>query len=234
MLEYSLHDNALAGAPEDMSAQIHPTGSYNREAFINLMLQRGTLVTKTDIVAVFNNMEETALSIIQNGGTINLPLLNTSFSITGVFEGAADVFDSERHKVNILVRKGKALKELEDSIQVSKVSRAPLSQPIILEVKDSTSGTTNAILTPNGVVKIQGSTIKLAGDKEAVGLYFVSETGTEFKATNIITNKPSQLIAAIPALTPGMYRIKIVTQHTGGKNLKTPKATVYDKLFTVA
>ncbi len=57
MLEYSLHDNMLTERTDDMSAHMHSRENYDRDAFINLMLQRGMLVTKTDIVAVFTNQE---------------------------------------------------------------------------------------------------------------------------------------------------------------------------------
>ncbi len=233
MLGYSLHNNPLTERTDDMSAQTHPGQSYDREAFINLMLQRGTLVTKTDIVAVFNNMEETAAYLIENGDTINLPLLNTGFSITGVFEGATDSFDAARHKLNVNVRKGTVLREAEKRVKLSKIT-APSPQPQIIEVKDSISGVVDTALTAGGAVELAGINIKLSGDKPEVGLYFVAENGTETKAATVITNKPSQLIALIPALAAGVYNIKIVTQYSSSNLLKEAKTTIYAKPLTVA
>ena len=92
MLEYSLHENPLTDRKDDYAAQTHSKTVYTREQFIDLMLQRGTLVTKTDIVAVLNNIEETVTYVIKNGGTLNLPLMNIGFSISGVFESALDTF----------------------------------------------------------------------------------------------------------------------------------------------
>ena len=57
MLKYSLSENLLTERPDDYSAQAQPTASHDREAIINRMLQRGTLVNRTDIVAVLNNLE---------------------------------------------------------------------------------------------------------------------------------------------------------------------------------
>jgi hypothetical protein len=233
MLDYSLHDNLLTDRTDDMSAQTHPKQSYDRDAFINLMLQRGTLVTKTDIVAVFNNMEETAAYIVENGDTLNLPLLNTSVSISGVFEGATDVFDPARHKLNVNVSKGKVLRDAERRIKVSKIS-APAPQPQILEVRDSVSGAVDTVLTSGGAVEVQGSSIKLSGERPETGLYFVAEDGAETKAATIVTNKPSHLIALIPALAAGTYKLKVVTQYNSGKDLKEPKTTVFGKPLTVA
>jgi hypothetical protein len=77
MLDYSLHKNLLTDRKDDYAAQTHPKISYNKEQFIDLMLQRGTLMTKTDALAVFNNIEETAVYVIKNGGMLNLPVFNT-------------------------------------------------------------------------------------------------------------------------------------------------------------
>jgi hypothetical protein len=163
MLNYSLHENLLTERTDDYAAQTHVSAVYTREQFIDLMLQRGTLLTKTDILAVFNNMEETAAYIIENGGQVNLPLFNTSFSITGVFEGATDTFDPNRHKLHVNIHKGTVIRDAEKAVRVAKVN-APSPQPQVLEVKDSVSGQVDTTLTSGGAVEIVGINIKIAGD----------------------------------------------------------------------
>jgi hypothetical protein len=231
MLNYSLHENVLTERTDDYAAQTHPAAVYAREQFIDLMLQRGTLVTKTDIMAVFNDMEETAGYIIESGGTINLPLFHTAFSISGVFDSALDTFDPTRHKLHVTVQKGTVLREKEKEVKPVKIN-APSPQPQVLEVKDCLSGQVNTALTPNGVVEIDGINIKLAGDNAAVGLYFVDalNPANAVKAEAIIHNKPSSVLAMVPGLLPNHgYRIKIVTQYSIGKVLKEPKTTIYEK-----
>ncbi|KAA6344131.1 hypothetical protein EZS27_008213 [termite gut metagenome] len=232
MLNYSLHENLLTERTDDYAAQTHASAVYTREQFIDLMLQRGTLVTKTDIVAVLNNIEETARYIIENGGQLNLPLFNTSFSISGVFDGILDTFDPNRHKLHVTIHNGTLLRDAEKAVKLAKVN-APAPQPQILEVKDSVSGQVDTILTAGGAVEIDGINIKIVGDNEAVGLYFVAEDTTETKAVTLISNKPSLVLSLIPALASGNYRIKIVTQYSGGKDLKEPKTTIYSKTLQV-
>jgi hypothetical protein len=234
MLDYSLHDNLLTERPGDMSAKAHPSGSYDREAFINVMLERGTLVTKTDIVAVLTNMEEAAASIVKNGGTINMPLFNTSFSITGVFDGPTDSFDAARHKLKVNVRKGSVFREAEQQVKMSKANTVS-PQPQIMEVKDVTSGKIDSVLTSGGIIEIAGINIKLSGKKSDVGLCFVAEDGTENKAAVVAANKPSRVIAQIPVLAKGVYKVKIVTQFCGrnGKDWKEAKVATYNRSFRV-
>jgi hypothetical protein len=230
MLDYSLHENPLTERKDDFAAQTHSKTSYTKEQFIDLMLQRGTMVTKTDILAVLNNMEETAAYIVKNGGTLNLPLFNLSYSISGVFESATDMFDPKRHKLRVNIHKGTVLRDAEKEIKLEKVNM-PSPQPQILEVKDSVSGKVDEILTNGGVAEINGFHVKITGLNESCGLYFVDDYGSEIKAVTLVENKPSKLIVIIPPLSYGMYyRIKIITQFSGGgTELKEPRTTIFHK-----
>ena len=233
VLKYSLVENVLTERPDDLSAQTHSMGSLDREAIMTRMLQKGTLLTRTDIVAVLNNFEETIADALLNGYTVNLPLFNTSFSISGVFESAMDSFDGNRHKLNINLTKGILLRNAEKNVKLEKTAaRAP--QPTIQEVRDSVSGVVNERLTASGVVELRGYNLRIDGDNPACGLWFVDENGTETKATVIVENKPSRIMAMIPALNAGSYQVKVVTQYTGSAALlKTPKMMVFPKNLTV-
>jgi hypothetical protein len=232
MIEYSLSENLLTERKDDYVAVTHVKNSYNKVQFIDLILQRGTLVTKTDLVAAFNIIEETAVYVVKNDGELNLPLINTSHSISGVFDSILDIFDPNRHKVHINLHKGTLLRDAEKEVKLAKVN-TPAPQPFILEVKDSVSGKVDEVLTSGGAIEISGINIKITGDKPEVGLYFVNESGIEIKAVTLIQNKPSSVLALIPILAAGNYRVKIVTQYSGGRDLKEPKTTVYGKTFQV-
>lgn len=233
MLKYNLVENLLTERPDDYAAQTIPVRSYDKEAIINLILRKGTLLTRTDVLAVMNAEEEVITDIIGEGGTINLPLFNTSFSISGVFEGPMDSFDSSRHRLNVNLTKGTLLRRAEGEVRLTKTDTvAP--QPAILEVKDVVSGKVNEALTPGGVVQLWGSNLKIAGEHADVGLWFVPETGNAVKAQVLVTNKPSQLIAMIPAtLAAGNYTLRVITQYSGSSLLKTPRTVVSDRGFVV-
>jgi hypothetical protein len=110
----------------------------------------------------------------------------------------------------------------------------PVPLPQIQEVKDSVSGAVNDRLTAGGVVEVRGYNLKIDGDDPSCGLWFVAEGGQETQATVIIENKPSKILAMIPALAAGSYQMKVVTQYANGvKFLKTPKIFVYPKSLSV-
>ena len=164
------------------------------------MLNRGTLLTRTDILAVLNNYEETIAEILLEGNMVTTPLFNTSFSISGVFESPMDSFDGNRHKLNVNLSKGLKLREAEKNVKFEKTT-SPAPQPMIQEVKDSITGVVNEILTRGGVVEIRGYNLKIEGDNDMCGLWFVPEGDSStdmFKAEVLIENKPSRILAMRP------------------------------------
>lgn len=231
MLKYSLTENILTDRPDDFSARTHVSKSYNKTKFIKRLLEKGTLMTETDAVAALNAIENTILEIIEEGGTLNLPLFNTSFSISGIFKGPLDNFDNSRHKLNINLSKGKLLRTAEKKVALEK-TKAISPQPIIVEVKDSISGKKNQQLTPNGVIEIRGNNIKITGDNPSCGIWFVGHN-KETKTLIIAENKPSTVIAVIPELDKGEYHLKVVTQYSGSIMLKTPKEYLYPSTLKV-
>ena len=233
MLQYSLLENLLTERPDDYSAQTHSIATLDKEAVINRMLNKGTLLTRTDILAVLNGFEETVSEALLEGYSLALPLFNTSFSISGVFEGPLDTFDGNRHKLNINLTKGTLLRKTEKEVRFEKTNPAS-ALPNIQEIKDSVSGTVNEKLTRNGVMEVRGYNLKVDGPDPACGLWFVAEDGAETKAAILVENKPSRIIAIIPDLPAGNWQVKVVTQFTGSvKFLKTPKVFTFPKSLAV-
>jgi len=200
---------------------------------IDRALQRGTLETRTDLIAAWNVLEETIVDIVTEGNTVATPLLHIGFSISGVFNGPLDSFDHLRHQLNINLSKGTLLRDAQDDVKLEKTDAVAASM-YVLEVKDSISGAINESLTPSGVLVIYGSQIKIEGSDSACGLYFVNSEGVAIKAVTIVQNKPSTVIAVIPALAAGMYRLKLVTQFNGHTEAKRPREYTFDHELTVS
>jgi hypothetical protein len=106
----------------------------------------------------------------------------------------------------------------------------------ITSVTDLKTGAINGTLIPGRDLKFSGAKLKIAGDKSEVGLYFVpAGGGAEVKVdpSDIVVNNPAEVIAVIPPLTAGTYRVRIITQFSSGKHLKTPHTCTFDKPLTV-
>ena len=235
MLKYCLRENLLTPAPDDYMAQVTDSQVFTLEDVIDRMVKRGTTVTRTDLVAIMQLYTQECSFIVEEGGTLNTPLINTSMSISGVFEGADDAFDKKRHTVNLNINAGTALKTAVGKVKTVKTETAS-TDPYITEVSDIVPGTVNTTLTKGGVVQLTGSRLKFKADDTAQGIFFVPETGNPVRAAVIAENKPARLMAIIPAdLAAGTYYIEVRTKILeGNKSGKTLKTGRFNKAFTVA
>ena len=234
MLKYSLRENLLTPAPDDYMAQVADVRSYTLDEIIDLMMDKGTTLTRADVAATLQVYGEVCSSLIKDGAALNTPLMNTALSISGVFNGVNDIFDKKRHTVNLNITAGILLRDVLPKIKCEKTEGAS-TDPYITEVTDIVTGTANTTLTKGGVVQLVGARLKFDAKDAAQGIFFVPETGEAVRAAVIAENKPARLMAIIPAdLAAGTYYIEVRSKHSGGgKPLKAVKAGRFAKPLTV-
>ena len=234
MLKYCLRENLLTPAPDDYMAQAADVRSYTLDEIIDLMMDKGTTLTRADVAATLQVYGEVCSSLIKDGAALNTPLMNTALSISGVFNGANDIFDKKRHTVNLNITAGTLLRDAVTKVKCEKTEGVS-TDPYITEVKDVVSGKTNDILTKGGVVQLTGSRLKFKADDTVQGIFFVPETGNPVRASVIAENKPARVMAIIPADLPaGTYYIEVRTKIAeGGKALKNLKTGRFAKALTV-
>ena len=234
MLKYSLRENLLTPAPDDYMAQAADVRSYTLDEIIDLMMEKGTTLTRADVAATLQVYGEVVSAIIKDGSAVNTPLMNTSMSISGVFDGANDSFDKKRHTVNLNITAGTLLRDAVTKVKCEKTEGVS-TDPYITEVTDIVSGKVNEVLTKGGVVQLVGSRLKFDAKDTAQGIFFVPETGNPVRAAVIAENKPARLMAIIPAdLAAGTYYIEVRTKYANAtKQLKTLKVGRFAKPLTI-
>ena len=233
MLKYSLRENLLTPAPDDYMAQATDVRSYTLDEIIDLMMEKGTTLTRADVAATLQVYGEVVSAIIKDGSAVNTPLMNTSMSISGVFDGANDAFDKKRHTVNLNITAGTLLRDAVTKVKCEKTEGVS-TDPYITEVTDIVTGTVNTTLTKGGVVQLVGSRLKFDAKDTAQGIFFVPETGEAVRAAVIAENKPARLMAIIPAgLKAGTYYIEVRTKISSSpKPLKNVKTGRFFKALT--
>ena len=233
MLKYCLRENLLTPAPDDYMAQAADVRSYTLDEIIDLMMEKGTTLTRADVAATLQVYGEVVSAIIKDGSAVNTPLMNTSMSISGVFDGANDSFDKKRHTVNLNITAGTLLRDAVTKVKCEKTEGAS-TDPYITEVTDIVTGTVNTTLTKGGVVQLVGARLKFDAKDTAQGIFFVPETGAPVRAAVIAENKPARLMAIIPAdLAAGTYYVEVRTKIIGSsQKSKTLKMGRFDKPLT--
>ncbi|WGH75383.1 DNA-binding domain-containing protein [Tenacibaculum tangerinum] len=230
-MKYYLTENRLT-EETNYVARVLTTRTINQDELIEKMLSKRNLVSKTDIVAVLNSYYEEIIESIEEGDNINLPLVNIGYSISGVFETEEDSFNADIHKLHVNLNGGKLINEIKESIPLQKIT-APLTNTFITNCKDITSKTTNTTITSNGLFELNGVRLKIDGDQEEVGLYFVAPDGTETKVQYLAQNSFKKVIGQAPVLAAGAYKIRIKTQATNTSGLFLKDIRISDATFTV-
>lgn len=235
MLEYILEDNELTDKPGDLRAQVINVTSHTQSDMVDRIMKIGAGLTRSDIAAVLEAEKQVVAEIISEGGAVNTELFNAFPSISGVFDTPDDPFDHTKHKVKINLHPGIVLRSAVSQVKPKRIA-AVVTGTLITSATDLKTGSVNGTLTPGRDVKLSGVKLKIAGDKSEVGLYFVPVNGgaeSKVDASDIVVNHPSEVIAVIPPLPAGTYRVRIVTQFSSGKHLKTPHTYIFDKDLTV-
>ncbi|MDR1803593.1 MAG: DUF4469 domain-containing protein, partial [Treponema sp.] len=172
-----------------------------------------------------------------DGFSINAGWFNVQANIRGVFNSPSETFSPEKHTVSFEFHQGSLLRKELGSVEVEIQGVAEQSF-YVAQVTDIKSGLVNDLLTPNRNLRIQVSKLKIAGESENNGIFFVNQANQQrvkVDATDIVNNNPSELIIVIPALEAGSYKLEIVTQFTNSSKmmLKEPRTTVFDRILAV-
>ena len=238
-IKAQLYDNVLTENPNDFTARVISEKSLSIADVAQSAVSRGGAnVSAQDMEhAVSLFLKEMAYRLC-DGFSINTGYFTAQTTIKGVFNAASEKFDSQKHSVLFDFQQGSLLRKELSNVEVDVLGVADTSL-FIAQALDVKTGSVNDALTPNRNLKISGSKIKIAGDNEANGVYFINQETEErvkVDASDIVTNNPSELIVVIPELAAGTYKVEVVTRYSSsnGVLLKEPRNTVLDRVLTVS
>lgn len=233
MIKYALRENLLTAEPDDYMAQVTDAKAYTLDEVIDRMAKRGTTVTRTDLVAIMQLYGEECAAIVEEGGCLNTPLVNTSYSITGVFTGEDDSFDKSRHTLKLNVTPGTLLKEAVKKARTTKVESAS-TDPYITKVSDKVTSSTSEIKA-GSVMELLGSRLKFDASDSEQGVFAVSSSdGKAYRCPVVIENKPARVIVLLDTSVPaGEFTVEVRTKfNEKSRPLKNMKTGRFRKTLT--
>ena len=232
MLNYSLYNNHFtADNPDDRLARPVDVTVNTREDLIEEITGPGSILKPTETDAVIDNYWSTITDYLRKGEGYSDDYIRTRFGISGVFQDEDDQYDPARHQVLISVVPKDAVTDATDDISLQKVDGQAIT-PVVDTIYDWGSGTDDDILTPGGVLEIKGNHLKIHGNIEEEGVFFVNQSGgTETAASHIRTSEPKTLTLQVPeGLAAGTYRIEVRNTRHDSETLRTgifaPELTV--------
>ncbi len=240
-IKAQLYNNVLTENPNDLIARVVSEkslgiGDIVRSAVSNQRFARGAAnLSAEDMEYAVNLFFKEMAYRLCDGFSINTGYFTAQPNIKGVFHSANEKFNQKKHSVSFNFQQGSILRRELANVEVDILGIAD-SSLFITQVFDVKTESVNQLLTPNSILKISGSKLKIAGDNETNGVYFVNqETNERVKvdASDMVTNNPSELIVVTPELNPGTYKVEVTTQYGSGNLLKEAKTIIFERVLTV-
>lgn len=235
--EFYLRDNPLTkDNTEDCIAEVK-TGpkTLTKEDTAKEIKRTGSELKYPTILSVTSQDSDIILEALLNGDSVITDLCQFTPRILGNFASPEAQFDPAIHRLTFDITPTKKLREALKNVKVinlgvkSDVARIGL-------VTDTMTQKTNGEITTNKYIRIEGERIKVVGDEAVTGVFFISEDGSKtFKAeTPYIQNDPKCVVACVPDLADGSYKLQIVTQFSQSNLLlKEARTIVYNKKLQV-
>jgi len=232
-IKYALYENKLTEATDLYAAKVLISGSADLNTIVDRIVDQGSTVTRTDIIAVLEGAIEATDNLLLDGWRVNFGGLCDLFPrIKGKFNGITDHYDPSRHQIDVGAAPGSRVrKTIRDDAAVTK-RETILPAPLVLEYTDLGSGETNDHVTPGSIGTINGSRLAFNELAEDEGIYFNStSTPAKVKVTAIQKNKPSELVFMVPELSVGTYWLEVYKHFTPEGDLRMGRM---DNILTVA
>lgn len=224
-LRYGLIENLLTSDPNDYMAVTTDNDTVGIDQIVERMISRGSTVTKAEALSVLEEFNQAVVDLAQMGVNINTELFTIYPSISGVFNSSSEVFSTGKHAINLKMRAGNRLRNIHKSIVLERVSISE-AKPFFQVVTDLKTGAVNDILTIGQVVSIKGSMLRISEEVPNAGLFIIGEGTPEMRITQLVKNKPSELIFFVPeGILPGACTLELRTIIPGRKTLSTCRSS---------
>ena len=190
-VKYALMPNDLLKTGE-YRAVIQDQRTYTREKLVDMMMDRGSTVSRADTLAVLADYDAVRLEVLSRGNAINTPMVYMAPSIGGRFKDSADRFHSSRHEIRMNTQPGSLPKSILRDIPVRKVPPGQ-RHPVLKTFRDVTTNTINQTLTPGGSGILRGRRLKVDLDDPEQGLFLITYNSggrEEVRISRIIRNMP--------------------------------------------
>jgi hypothetical protein len=172
---------------------------------------------------------EECVFLLADGYSIKNKFFASHLKFCGTTDNAESAWKRDENPMAVIHTNTNEMNRVLDSIE-GVIEGIADTDAYIDEVTDVFTGMIDDTLTPGETIIIRGAKIKIGGSEDVVGLFFTNESAETIQVSqqSIPQNKNSEIIAKIPDLAAGTWRMKIVTQIVGNTPLKDPRTIQFD------
>lgn len=208
-IKYSLSLNKLTPNPNDYAARVVEVKTFTLDDIIEIITRDGKTQTEEEVRSVYLGLEKAMVEIISNGGNVQLSLVSTAYTISGIFDHDEENFTEGKHKLNLKTYAGDILVEAAKKNRLKRV-RANEYSPEPTKLEDIASKSFNDQLTPGNMACLKGEKLQINQERADEGIYLVNNKAKEYPITHIARNKPAELVFLVPTGLPaGTYWLEV-------------------------
>ena len=194
--------------------------TYNQQNILNVMSSLIPLVDLGTATTVLNAFATATLKTLASGCAVKFGELGTFY-----IASKGTVGSSEKPQLTVRFTASQMLKDAVQNVEVSESEYIAPSGSVVL-VTDVSTGKTDGSLSLNSSALVEGSSLKVGGEKSGVWFAPVaedsdsltSETSWKKVESAFIFNTPSKLLFSLPkSLEAGKYKI-VIRSHFAGKS----------------
>ena len=210
-IRYFLRPNTLVTSDDDYLATVQSVAVVNDDAVIEAMVNRGTTLTRADLLAAVHLYQETITTLLLEGKAVNTTLVQYGASIRGTFASHDERFNASKHEIHPTVKPSRRLRQAMVRAKTERIE-AHTRTPRITSVYNQADDSTNERLTSGQMVHISGRRLKFDPDDDRQGIFFLPADGSPVKAGQVVINRNNELICLIPALPVGSCVVEVRTR----------------------
>ena len=224
-LTVELHKSSLSTAAGKYTGVVSYNGSIDNDDIAEEISADRTDIRPETIKFVLTAADAIKCKLLKQGFVINDGVGVLRLTVNGVFTGEKASYDCEVNSLDVVFAPCSDLRD--DLAEIEVETKPGTTGTTVNYVYDVLSETQDTTVTAGGPMYIYGAQLRIVGDNETNGVYFVNSDGTEYKVSAIGSNEPSALMVVVPELEAGEYTLKIITQ-CGTKGLANQTVNTYE------
>ena len=214
--------------------------TLRNEDIAQRIVDEGSEIKYDTLLSIINQHDRIIREAVCDGYSVLTGVGQYSPRATGSWIGKSANFDPSVNKLTLDMVLSKEMRDALSTVGVEVLGVKEGGGASIGLVTDTYTGEANGYISAGEDILIEGTKIKVAGDPDLCGVYFIPRDAPEetiYKVERRLTqNDPSRIIARVPAtLEPGVYTLRIVTQFSNSAVLlKEPRTLEYEQPLVVS
>ena len=214
--------------------------TLRNEDIAQRIVDEGSEIKYDTLLSIINQHDRIIREAVCDGYSVLTGVGQYSPRVTGSWIGKSANFDPSVNKLTLDMVLSKEMRDALATVGVEVLGVREGGGASIGLVTDTYTGEANGYISAGEDILIEGTKIKVAGDPDLCGVYFIPRDAPEetiYKVERRLTqNDPSRIIARVPAtLEPGVYTLRIVTQFSNSAVLlKEPRTLEYEQPLVVS